>query len=65
MSITSNQIEAFAKTLVQQGIIDKSDVELKRDRIEEAIRISQGSGLLAPVMSNTQDGKLYYDTRAS
>jgi hypothetical protein len=62
MSITSNQIEAFAKTLVQQGIIDKSDVELKRDRIEEAIRISQGSGLLAPVMSNTQDGKLYYDT---
>jgi hypothetical protein len=61
-SITSAQIEAMAKTLVQQGIIDKSDIEHYRDVISNAIGISQSSdGLLSPVMSNTFDGKLYFE----
>jgi hypothetical protein len=61
-SITAGQIEALAKTLVQQGIIDKSDIKHYRDVISNAIGISQSSdGLLSPVMSNTQDGKLYFE----
>jgi hypothetical protein len=53
--LTHNQIEAFADTLVKNRIIDKSDIELSHDLIEEALKISQSrEGLAIPLESNNQ-----------
>jgi hypothetical protein len=55
LNITSSQIQAFAQTLVNNGIIDKSDIELCHDLIEEALKISQSrDGLAIPLESNNQ-----------
>ncbi len=55
LNITANQIEAFASTLVKNGIIDKSDIEAHRDLIEEALRTSQSrEGLAVPLEGNNQ-----------
>jgi hypothetical protein len=50
--ITSGQIEAFTKTLVNNNVIDKSDIEVNKDLIEEALKISQSTEGLPMVLYN-------------
>jgi hypothetical protein len=43
--LTTNQISAFAESLVKNGLIDKSDLEVNKDLIEEALRCTQNKSL--------------------
>jgi hypothetical protein len=52
VQITSNQIDAFARTLVAEKIIDKSDVEVNKDLMEESLKLSQTTGLQYALYNN-------------
>lgn len=43
--LSASQIDAFAATLVKQGIIEKSDIEADKNLIEQALRDSLNGGV--------------------
>jgi hypothetical protein len=48
--ITEGQVEAFARSLITQGIIDKSDLEVNKDLLAETLKLSQSPEGLPMVM---------------
>jgi hypothetical protein len=51
-NITEGQITAFARSLIDNGIIDKSQVSDNKDLMAEALRISQTREGITQVMYN-------------
>jgi hypothetical protein len=55
VNITDGQIEAFAKALVNNGIIEKSDIEENKTLIEESLKLSLSRDGMPVVVYNYTD----------
>jgi hypothetical protein len=63
--LSNSQVQAFADTLVKKGIIDKSDIEVNKDLIEESLKLSTSTGLQVQLYSGGPVGNTNISVRTA